>query len=90
MLSLVRTRKNGIFDFLNSGGGSVKSVRLFRGGSSKVYFVDKGGRGGQKSPKMCVRLLWTPPNLQNQNNGLKLQTKIHTEKKSQVMLRIES
>ena len=35
----------------------------FLGGSSKVYFVDKG-EGGQKSPKMCVRLLWTPPYLQ--------------------------
>ena len=59
--SRVQTRKNRIFDFLNSGGRSVESVRLFRGVSSKVYFVDRG-EGAQKLPKMCVRLLWTPPN----------------------------
>ena len=47
----MRTRKNRIFDFLNSGGGMVsqKCTSFLGGGSSKVYFVDKGGGGGVKN-----------------------------------------
>ena len=40
------------------GGGSIKSVRLFRGGSQKCTFVDKVEGGiARKCSKMCVRLL---------------------------------
>ena len=53
-----RSRKNRIFDFLNSGGGSGQSkvYVFFRGGSPKVYFVDKG-EGGQK----CVYVFYGRP-----------------------------
>ena len=55
--------QNRIFDFLNSGGrgyGQSKVYVLFRGSSSKVYFVDKGG-GGVKNRQKCVYVFYGRP-----------------------------
>ena len=54
--------KNRIFDFVNSGG-SVKCERISRGGSSKVYFVDKGE--GIKNRQKCVYVFYGRPQLPN-------------------------
>ena len=46
---------------MNLGEGSIKSVRLFLRGQSKVYVCRQGGGRGQKCSKICVRLLWMAP-----------------------------
>ena len=51
------------------GGGSSKSLRSFYGGVIEMStFVYKGGRGGQKSPKNCLRSLCMPPKMGLVNN----------------------
>ena len=61
-----RSRKNRIFDVLNSGEGGLGQSKVYvffrGGGSSKVYFVDKGGRGrGVKNLQKCVYVFYGRP-----------------------------
>ena len=58
--SRVQTCKNRSLDFLKSGRVSQKCTS-FLGGFVESVLCRQGGEGGQKLPKMCVRLLWTPP-----------------------------
>ena len=53
--------------FFFGGGGSQKSYVILRGGHAKgLRLMTRGGGGGSKIPKTCLRNTWMFPNMGRQ------------------------